>query len=194
MSSETPVVNPTAGTPEQTAGKSGDIEWGYSGKALRAQYVLYWFITIVLLVLGVVLSVELNRHYAWIWGSITVLLAIGWIQFCCVYFYRTWSIRYKLTDLRLYSYTGLFTKAQDSMELVFIEDIQLTQTFWDRLLNGSVGTIKIYSNADKTNPRPEEGGNSVLVISGVDNPQEKFERIDNIRSELRKRRAMLATG
>jgi len=171
--------------------KTTDVEWAYSGKAMRGQNILYSLITLVLLCAAVTVTIKWNRYYAPAWLGFIVLTVVLWAQFCCVYFYRIWTIRYKLTDLRLYCYKGFFTKTQDTMELAFIEDISVTQTLWDRLINGGVGTIKIYSGTDKTNPKPEEGGNSVLCICGVDEPKVLFEEIDNRRSELRRTRSIL---
>lgn len=165
----------------------GDMEWTYSGKAFRAQCILYWIVTFALFALGMYLTMfggGMNEHFLPVWIGVVVLVAAMWIQFFTVYFYRTWTIRYKLTDQRLYTYQGFFTKTSDSMELIFIEDIQMVQTLWDRLLNGGVGRIIIHSSADKTD--------AVLVLKGIDEPNRIFVRIDEARTELRKKRAIMA--
>ncbi len=165
---------------------SGDLEWAYSGKAMRAQCILYWIITIVLVAFGVYATgfAGWNNYFAAIWITVIAVGLLLWGHFFVLYFYRTLTIRYRMTDQRLYTHRGLFTRTSDSMELIFIEDIQLVQTLWDRILNGGVGTILIRSSADQSHPE--------LKISGVDGPQEIFGRIDGIRSELRKRRAIMA--
>lgn len=166
--------------------KNGDLEWSYSGKAFRAQFFLYLVITVLLFAGAAYLTffAGWNQHFLPIWISAVVLTAILWVQFFTVYFYRIWTIRYKLTDQRLYTYKGFFTKKSDSMELIFIEDMQLIQTLWDRLLNGGVGRIIIHSSADKTD--------SELILKGIENPNEIFVRIDEVRTELRKKRAIMA--
>ncbi len=169
------------------ASTPGDLEWTYSGKAMRAVCILYWCITIMLVAFGVYLTMfaGLNDYYLPIWGCSLGVAAVLWLVFYTVYFYRTLTIRYKMTDQRLYTYRGLFTRTSDSMELLFIEDILLIQTLWDRILNGGVGTIVIRSSADQSHPE--------LKITGVDGPQEIFTRIDAVRTELRKKRAIMAT-
>ncbi len=177
-----PAAKTTAATP------SGDLEWTYSGKAMRAQCILYWIITTILVGAAVYATVIAggNNFFAAIWIAEIVLNFLLWGHFFVVYFYRTLTIRYKMTDRRLYTYRGLFTRTSDSMELMFIDDIQLTQTLWDRVLNGGVGTILIRSPADQSHPE--------LKITGVDGPQKIFTRIDEIRTELRRRRAILSSG
>ena len=169
-----------------TVNSKGDLEWAYSGKAMRAQCILYWVITILLFAAGIYATfiAGMNDHFMVIWISVVVLSMALWIHFLTVYFYRTWTIRYKLTDQRLYTYQGFFTKMSDSMELIFIEDIQMIQTLWDRLFNGGVGKIVIHSSADKTD--------STLVLKGIDDPNLIFVRIDEIRTELRKKRAIMS--
>jgi Predicted membrane protein len=165
--------------------KSGDLEWAYSGKAMRTQCVFYWIITILLFAVGIYLTMfgPCKDHFLIVMVSAVVLVALLWVQFFTVYFYRIWTIRYKLTDQRLYTYQGFFTKTSDSMELIFIEDIQMIQTLWDRMFNGGVGRIVIHSSADKTD--------SILTLKGIDNPAYIFDRIDEIRTELRKKRAIM---
>jgi uncharacterized membrane protein YdbT with pleckstrin-like domain len=116
--------------------------------------------------------------------GIVGVTALLWLQFFATYCYRTWTLHYKLTNHRLYVYRGFFTKTSDSMELVYIEDVQLIQTFWDRLLNGGVGRLVIFSSADKTHPQ--------LAIAGIENPQSIFEKVDTARANVRAKRAIIS--
>ena len=77
-----------------------EIQWGYSGKAMRAQCCLYWIITFLLFGGGFYLTFTelLNTAYLWVWIGIVVLAALLWIQFFTAYFYRTWTLHYKLTN------------------------------------------------------------------------------------------------
>ncbi|MDR2706898.1 MAG: PH domain-containing protein [Planctomycetaceae bacterium] len=163
-----------------------EIQWAYSGKAMRAQCCLYWIITLLLFGGGLYLTFTglLNTAYLWVWIGIVILTALLWIQFFAAYFYRTWTLHYKLTTHRLYTYQGLFTKTSDSMELVYIEDVQLVQTFLDRLLNGGVGRLVIFSSADKTHRQ--------LIITGIENPQSIFEKVDTARANVRAKRAIIS--
>ncbi|MDR1963728.1 MAG: PH domain-containing protein [Planctomycetaceae bacterium] len=163
-----------------------EVQWGYSGKAMRAQCFLYWVVTFLLFGGGVYLTITglLDAAYFWAWIGIVVFAAVLWIQFFATYCYRTWSLRYKLTNHRLYTYQGLFTKTSDSMELVYIEDVQLVQTFFDRVFNGGVGRLVIFSSADKTHRQ--------LVIAGIENPQSIFEKVDIARADVRAKRAIIS--
>jgi uncharacterized membrane protein YdbT with pleckstrin-like domain len=181
-------ISPTTENPasnEKT--EKEEIQWAYSGKAMRAQCCLYWLVTLLLLGGGLYLtffSGLLDAVYLWFWVGIVVLAVILWIQFFATYFYRTWTLRYKLTNHRLYTYQGFFTKTSDSMELVYIEDVQLIQTFFDRLLNGGVGQLIIFSSSDKTHRQ--------LIIAGIENPQRIFEKVDTARAEVRAKRAIIS--
>ncbi|MDR2757159.1 MAG: PH domain-containing protein [Planctomycetaceae bacterium] len=179
------VENSVSATPNEKTEKE-EIQWSYSGKTMRAQCFLYWIITFLLFGGGLYLTffTGLNFVYLWIWIGIVGLAIILWFQFFTIYLYRTWTLHYKLTNHRLYVYQGFFTKTSDSMELVYIEDVQLVQTLWDRLLNGGVGRLVIFSSADKTH--------SQLVISGIENPQSIFEKIDTARANVRAKRAIIS--
>jgi membrane protein YdbS with pleckstrin-like domain len=164
-----------------------EIQWAYSGKAMRAMCCLYWIITLLLFGSGLYLTFFtelLSIAYFWVWIGIVVVIALLWLHFFAAYLYRTWTLHYKLTTHRLYTYQGLFTKTSDSMELVYIEDVQLVQTFWDRLLNGGVGRIVIFSSADKTHQQ--------LIITGIENPQFIFEKVDTARANVRAKRAIIS--
>lgn len=164
-----------------------DVEWAYSGKAMRAQWILYLVISVALLILAGYLTlggVVQDNLYTVTWVAAGGLIALIWVCFFMVYIYRTWTLRYKLTDHRLYTYQGFFTKISDSMELVYIEDVQLIVTLWDRLLNGGVGKVVIFSSADKTHEK--------LVLMGIENPQYIFERIDTARARVRAQRAIIS--
>lgn len=175
-----------------------DIQWAYSGKAMRAECILYWLITFVFLIGGIYFSVtgKLGAIYPWTWVGISVILAVIWIRFTGTYLYRTWTIRYRLTETRLYSEVGLFNKITDSMELVYIDDIQLQQTLFDRLINGGVGRLVIFSSGDKTHPTEKNPGtpgkSGGMPIIGIDHPREIFNKLDTARAKVRAKRAILS--
>ena len=178
---ETPAMAGIDTTPGKIAGLPR--EWTYSGKAMRAQCVLYWAITIV--VAGVTGFLIVKGTVGDIVGGIAlVLLLLLWAHFLCIYFYRTWTIRYRLTEYQLDTIQGLFTKTTDTTELLNIADLQLVITLWDRLLNGGVGKIIVFSSTDKTHPE--------LPLIGIDNPQEMFDVLNAARAEIRKRRALIS--
>ena len=143
----------------------------YSGKKLRSWLLMVILITILFVVFGVYLS---RGFYIWI---IVLLIPIfAWFHYLCAYFYRTWTIKYRLTSHRLYNESGLLKKTVDTMEIIDMEDLRMEQTLLDRVVNGGVGTIIILSN-DKTHPE--------IKLEGLENPQQAFESIDEIRRQRR---------
>ena len=167
--------------------KSGElnVEWSYSGKAMRAQAFLFVLLSLLLVGCGVyaTLTSLTGSFHLLVWYLITGGLALLWGYYYTVYFYRIWTIRYRLTNQRLYVHRGLLTLTSDSMELIYIDDVRLVQTLFDRLFNGGVGSLIIFCAADKTD--------SKLVLTGIDKPHEIFEKIDSTRTALRAKRSIL---
>ncbi len=161
-------------------------EWSYSGKAMRAQCVLYWLITLVVVSVMAFLSAQkiiLGNVFLPAWIGTVVVLLLLWGQFYCVYFYRTWTIRYRLTEQRLDTMQGIFTKTTDTTELLYIDDLRLIVTLWDRLINGGVGKIVVYSSADKTDHQ--------LFLIGIEEPQKMFDALNAARAKVRGKRGFI---
>jgi uncharacterized membrane protein YdbT with pleckstrin-like domain len=170
--------------------QSGEVnmEWSYSGKALRAQALLFIILSLLLVGGGAYATYVgwFTSYYLTAWYCITGGLLLLWGYHYSVYFYRVWTIRYRLTERHLYVYRGLFTHTCDSTELVLINDVRLVRTLFDRLFNGGVGRLVIYSAIDKTD--------SDLVLEGIENPKEIFIKIDSLRTALRATRSILTSG
>ena len=164
------------------------IEWSYSGKAMRAQAFLLIFLSLALVGGGVYATFEgfFDAFYLPAWYVITGNLILLWGHYYAVYFYRVWTIRYRLTDKYLYHRQGIFTRVSGSLELIHIDDIRLVQTLFDRLFNGGVGSIVIFCATDRTD--------SKLTLTGIDKPREIFEKINSRRTALRAKRAILTSG
>ena len=162
-----------------------NLEWSYCGKAMRAQAFLFVFLSLLAVGSGIYATFAgwLGSSYLLAWYVITSGLVLLWGYYYAVYFYRIWTIRYRLTDQRLYIHRGLLTRTSDSMELIHIDDVRLVQTLVDRLLNGGVGSLIIMCSADKTDKQ--------LVLQGIDEPREIFEKIDSTRTALRAKRSIL---
>jgi uncharacterized membrane protein YdbT with pleckstrin-like domain len=166
-----------------------NIEWSYSGKAMRAQALLYLLLSLVLIVIGVYVTFFAGKtrlHVPTAWYVIAGCLVLLWGYYGAVYFYRVCTIRYRLTDKHLYCYRGLFVRVSDSMELIHINDVRLVQTLFDRIFNGGVGKLVILCPQDKTD--------SELVLLGIDQPMEIFEKMDSLRTALRTKRSILPSG
>jgi len=166
---------------------SVNVEWSYSGKAMRAQALLNVLLSLILVGVGLYATfVRCHAHHLWVWYGIMGCLILLWGYYYAVYFYRVYTIRYRLTDRHLYAYRGLFTRTSDSMELIHINDVRLVQTLFDRLFNGGVGKLVILCAQDKTD--------SELLLMGIDKPREIFEKLDSLRTALRAQRSILTSG
>jgi len=174
---------------QNTGGTTGvDIEWSYSGKAMRAQALLYVLLSLILLGVGVyAFNIDHPRlPFRLACYIIAGCLVLLWGYYYAIYLYRVYTIRYRLTERHLYCHRGLFTRTSDSMELIHINDVRLVQTLFDRIFNGGVGRLIIYCPQDKTHGE--------LVLLGIDKPREIFEKIDALRTALRTKRSILPSG
>lgn len=175
-------------TPQKTGTAEPTVrEWAYSGKTFQAWCWLIVVVTLLLVGVGIWLTSfdRITNHVFSVWMVLMVVALFLWGHFLCVYFYRTLTIRYRLTEHRLEYIQGLFTKSIDPMELLYIDDIKVEQTIWDRFLNGGVGTITIFSKVDKTD--------SVLKLRGVEDPYKVYELIDKARCQVRAKRGFIST-
>jgi uncharacterized membrane protein YdbT with pleckstrin-like domain len=162
-----------------------NLEWSYSGKALRAQALLFALISLAL-VGGGLYATFVVKYSLTAWYCIAGCLLLLWGYHYSIYFYRIYTIRYKLTERHLYADRGLFTQVRDTTELIHIDDVQLVQTLFDRIFNGGVGRLVIFCAADKTDTK--------LTLLGIDKPREIFEYINSARTALRAKRSILTGG
>jgi len=190
MAKNTKMSETTQKNTSAPSAKPGELnlEWSYSGKAMRAQMFLFVLLSLAAVGGGVYVTMTgiLGSTYLPVWYIIAGALILLWGYFYAVYFYRTWTIRYRLTDQRLYIRRGLLTQTSDSMELIQIDDVRFIQTFIDRRINGDVGSLVIFCSADKTDKQ--------LVLKGIENPHDIFEKIDSTRTALRAKRSILPGG
>jgi len=88
---------------------------------------------------------------------------------------RRLSLRYKLTNHRLFTDRGLFSRQHDELELIRVDDISVRQNFLQRLFG--VGAVKVMS----TDPSSPE-----LIMEGIARPLEVKELL---RTQVRARRS-----
>ena len=119
------------------------------------------------------------------WPLCLAVPAIFWIYSLIVYFYMTMTIHYQLESDRLITRKGLFTVRSDTLFVLQIKDLSMTQTLWDRIFNGGIGTICLYTS-DITD--------GTLLLKGVDRPKEAYEAIDQARKYYIRRRGIMAFG
>lgn len=176
-------------TTEASTGAAEPImhTWHYSGKALRGFCLLTWLWTIVLLAIGGLWTWQgwTPNSQSVVWGVLIVLGLLAWAYFFCVYWYRTQTISYRLTDHRFEYIQGIFTRSTDPMELLYIDDVKLEIRLWDRIVNGGVGTIILFSKVDKTD--------SELRVEGLENPEDVYHVIDTARAKARAKRGFIST-
>lgn len=158
-------------------------EGSYSGKNLRSTCMFIWLVTIFFVGIGIYLMVtgKMGDHGTLYWSLLLIIPVCVWIYFGAVYFYRTTTIHYRLTQHHFSNEKGLFTKTKDTLELINIEDMKLQQTLVDRLVNGGTGTVILLSN-DKTDPE--------LKIKGLEAPNAAFESINTLRQRARNARVI----
>ena len=154
----------------------------YAVKAFRFRAVCLFLLSIAVLAGGFLLANRMQGNWrAGVWWASMLLVAAAWIWFLAVILYRHWTISYRLDHERLLIKRGLFLQTTDSVLIAQINDIKKIQTLADRLFNGGVGTVVIYSSDSTDN---------VLSLKAVDKPSAAFEAIDYLRKDYVRRRGI----
>jgi uncharacterized membrane protein YdbT with pleckstrin-like domain len=109
-------------------------------------------------------------RYAFLGAAFLPLLAILWATMVLKL-----SVRYRLTNYRLFTETGIISRTLNETELVRVDDVSVHQNILQRIFN--VGTITVIAPHDQTDPR--------LEMVGIENPIEVKEQI---RNNVRRRR------
>lgn len=179
---------PAADEPAKKKTPAPTLVWtgsGYSGKAMRFQFICAWLFAVPFVVLGIYLhgkEVMPTGTWLWVvWGLLLLLPALLLCYLSCVYIYRVWTISYRLTEHRFYHEEGFFNRVRDVIEIIDVDDLKLEQSLIDRLINGGVGTVIIESN-DATHPK--------LPLYGLENPEKVFDAIDEARRKQRTERGL----
>jgi len=100
----------------------------------------------------------------WAWVACVLLIPIPWALWRALV---TRSTRYTLTDQRLKTSTGVFTRVTDDLELYRVKDTHLQQTFWQRMVG--IGDV-VLSTSDTTTP--------IVVLASIP-------AADSVREQLR---------
>ena len=147
-------------------------EGRYSPRAMAPKYFLMAVVTVGLLILTYAASAD----WTWKWKAVLVVLAVGWAYCLLTYFHRRWSVRYRLTSQRLFVETGIFSCRKDELELLRVDDVNVTQNLLERIFG--VGNVVIHST-DASNPE--------LTVAGIDDPDTLKEHVREFTRVLRKR-------
>jgi uncharacterized membrane protein YdbT with pleckstrin-like domain len=180
--------NDQTSSPASEQKTSSVYEWHYSGKALRGRCILMWLITILLAVIGFVLTFKAALGDAALritWAVLVLAIVASWLHYFCTYWYRTQTILYRLTENRLEKIEGIFTRQTDPMELLYITDIRLELKLIDRIINGGVGRMIVFSSNDKTDGE--------MLIPAIENPHEVYEKLDTARCRVRSKRGFVTS-
>ncbi|MDO5581274.1 MAG: PH domain-containing protein [Planctomycetia bacterium] len=160
----------------------------YSGKAFRAQFLLYLLLTVAWWAIFWYFWAWFDKRF-YLYGialmAIGIPLVLLWIPFWCRYLYRTWTIIYTLEPDRLITQCGFFKIRKETLNIGQINDISFDQTVWDKLLNGGVGTVELHTS-DKTDP--------ILFLKGLDDPNAAFDTLDMLKNRFIKKRGIKSLG
>ena len=162
------------------------FEVHYSKKAFRSRQIFLGVISLILVAICIYLAVSkcMGDYYTKpMLIGIGSILAILWIYFLVYRWYKTTTISYRLTESNLYAQHGFFKRTTDSLEVISIDDLRMYQTLFDRILNGGVGTILVYSKTDKTN--------SILKMNGLEDPDRILQAIEDARRRRRSMRGIM---
>jgi membrane protein YdbS with pleckstrin-like domain len=151
-------------------------EGGYAPQAMYGQWLGAGVITLVCLVLLIIWG---PPNAGWWWtGYILGVLAL-WAAMALLFFYRRYTMKFKLTNLRFFHEYGLLTRTVERIEVISMDDISFRQGLVERMLN--IGDITIISS-DRTQPE--------LKLRGIMNVREVSDKFDRARRLERQRRGV----
>lgn len=149
----------------------------YEGAVLHrtfiGEHLLYGVIAIVGFLLAIAQPIAILGWYP------ALLIPIAGIA-SLIRVIKTSSLRWKITDQRVQTERGIFSKSVEVLQLWRIEDIQYSQSLMQRLLNEA--TIKLMTT-DRTSP--------VVSITGLTNHRALYEKLrDSVEKRRRENRVM----
>jgi uncharacterized membrane protein YdbT with pleckstrin-like domain len=144
----------------------------YSMKA-GAHLWLFWAVWMALVAVGYMRFLEAPRDETK-WIALGVALLPGPFVLLNLLL-RKLTLRYRLTNHRLFVVRGLLARQHDELELIRVDDVSVRQNLMQRLFG--VGTVHVLST-DATNPR--------LAMEGIADPLALKELL---REHVRARRA-----
>jgi uncharacterized membrane protein YdbT with pleckstrin-like domain len=146
----------------------------FSPKSMYGSWVLAAVVTVAGIVLAVVTPIP----------PVLIAVPIGvlglWLALAVVLIHNRFGTWYSLTTQRFLHQQGLFSRENNRILLIDIEDVSFKQKFIERFLN--VGTITLIG-ADVSNGK--------LIMNGIDNVERVTNMIDDARREERRKRAII---
>ncbi|WP_437735255.1 PH domain-containing protein [Sorangium sp. So ce1335] len=119
---------------------------------------------------------------AWFWSYVAagvlslVLVGLVWLG---ILHWKRKSLHYKITDRTIDYEAGLFAKRVETLQLWRVHDIDLRQTFLERLLD--IAEIRVFTR-DASDPE--------LVLRGLPASRELFEALKNAAELARQQRVL----
>ena len=144
----------------------------YSPKAMAG----WLFLDAVLIIAGAIVA-TFTAPVGWI--VLGIAAVIGSAAIGMVALYRRMTVRYQLTNYRLFHETGLLSRTRDRIEVIDIDDVTLRQGLIERMFD--VGTIQVCSS-DLTHGK--------LAMAGIEDARTVTDLIDNTRRAERQRRGL----
>jgi uncharacterized membrane protein YdbT with pleckstrin-like domain len=137
-----------------------------SRKAYLFQYVLF---VIVLIVAFSMYGFALVQNSQWYSMPLQVLSGVifGYavIMFCRLE-YRIWSRMYGITSERVLYTRGIFSETFKSIQYAYITNVDMKQTFWDKLMN--TGTLLIITAGEEDSEiRYRKISNPLLIKKNI---------------------------
>lgn len=163
------VTDPTAGADIETVLWQG----GYSPKAMLGGWISSLVVTIIAFAVGAFFP-----EYGGLLIAAAITVAV-WGGHLVLLIYQRLSHDYKLTNQRFIHGHGILRRVTDRIEVIDIDDVQVTQGFIERMLG--VGTIRILSS-DVTSP--------MTTLVGIDDVTRIATLIDDTRRNERRRRSV----
>jgi uncharacterized membrane protein YdbT with pleckstrin-like domain len=160
------LIDPKADEPEAVLWQGS-----YSPKAMVGGWLLSLVVTIVAFVAGTFFPAG--------WFVAAVLSLAVWGGHLALLIYQRMSHEYKLTSQRFIHSSGILRRVTDRIEVIDIDDVQVTQGFVERFLG--VGTIRLLSS-DVTSP--------LTTLAGINDVTRIATLIDDTRRTERRKRSV----
>jgi len=160
--------SPLTAPPSSGARKPEEKLWSgsYSFRAVAHQWLLYvlWLGLLGFIWFNIPAEQRKNEIYLYVAAALATLPLL-WLVLKVLY--RKLSLRYELTNERIFKTRGILLRSKDEVELIRVDDLQVKQSLFNRIFN--VGTVILYSPTDKTDPE--------LHLEGIVDPHTVKEKI-----------------
>jgi uncharacterized membrane protein YdbT with pleckstrin-like domain len=163
----------TVSMAEQTVWSGTSSQW----KNFNA-FLVWGGAAVLLIALSIVLSRTSNHQLAWI-GRILLILLLVPIIMAVTRYLTTKSKVFELTNERLKTTEGVFSKVTDTLELYRVKDIETRQPFFYRM----VGVENVQLNTSDTS-------SPIIMIEAIPRPVGLADKIRNQVETIRQQKGV----